>query len=494
MMKSDRIPALLFLTPSGRGNKGDDSMYEVTRLRFKQQFGLIRSCTLEDRPVTPEELREAEQGGDDIFFSLQGHLTTGHPLIQRMALLIGGIAVRVAQMINFLRGPHRKLQIPLIRSTVHSVVYGSWLLFNAFLLGRFNRVYLVTPYTRRLLQLIDDADLIYMVGGSPLNSLYSVAGFYPKALVFLVGSIFRKPIVLSGQTIGPFYRPFDRWLARYALNRIAYIAVRDEGISTEILRQLRVSRPTIIEVADDAWALEPASPEAVADVLRQENIERRGLGPLVGITTRFLSTASLDKDGVRDLFAQVCDQLVELFDATIIFVPMFVNEDPAFDDRVEAKRIKNRTRNRERIQILQGEYTPEIIKGVLGTVDLGIGTRYHGVLFTLSMSKPAIAITLDEYYTMKMMGVMRPMGQAHRVLTLKGLVADKVVEQVKEIIQEPPSRLIKELEERGRSHRQSALTAIRFTIQLLTNAGFKNRAVSLPQTVKVADSMSTVVG
>lgn len=465
---SQKMPAVLFVTPSHRGNRGDDAMYNVTRLAFAKEFGPIRAVTLIHRELTPEEVRDVDLNQTtDLLLSLTGLLRSGHPIVEGMARGAGGIAARMGKMVNFVFPSQRRFRIPEIRLTVQTIIYGGWILLNAFFLRRFGKTWLLTSQADRILKEIREADLLYIVGSGAMNSLYASEGLCPRSLVILAGRIFGKRAVLSGQTIGPLTRSFDRWLAGASLNRAEVITLRDHGISREVLRQIGVVRPKILDVADDAWALEAAPAERVEAALGQESLPPRTHTPWIGVTARFLTTASLSEDELRDLFAEAFDQAVERFNAAIVFVPMFVHQDPAKDDRVEARRIIGRMRHRERAFIVQGDHTPSVIKGILGRMDMVIGTRYHGVLFALSTARPAIAVSVSDYYTMKMTGVMRPMGQEAHLLQLKGLTAEHLFEEITQILHEPSVRMTQQLKECAEPLRRSVLAAVPVALQLL---------------------------
>ena len=139
--KQDRIPTLLFITPSHRGNRGDDAMYEVTRRAFTKEVGPIRAFTFIHRDLTPEESRETDFDQPEILFSLNGLLRTAHPMVRCLGRGAGGVAARFAQIFNIVRPSNRRLRVHQIRSTAQVIVYGGWFLLNTFLFRRFRRTW-----------------------------------------------------------------------------------------------------------------------------------------------------------------------------------------------------------------------------------------------------------------------------------------------------------------------------------------------------------------
>ena len=81
-----------------------------------------------------------------------------------------------------------------------------------------------------MLDELADADLLFNVGGGNINSVIP-AELYRKCTMHLAARAVGIPVVISGQTIGPFTRRTDRLMARMALNGVRMITLRDRGTS-----------------------------------------------------------------------------------------------------------------------------------------------------------------------------------------------------------------------------------------------------------------------
>ena len=68
---------------------------------------------------------------------------------------------------------------------------------------------------RTALDEIQSADLVINVGGGNINSVIP-SELYKKTTTFIIADIVRKPVFLSGQTMGPYYGWFTKIYTRYA--------------------------------------------------------------------------------------------------------------------------------------------------------------------------------------------------------------------------------------------------------------------------------------
>ena len=76
------------------------------------------------------------------------------------------------------------------------------------------------------------------------------------------------------------------------------------------------------------------------------------------------------------------------------------------DDRSIAREVFQLTRNKKGFKILTKDYSPEELKGMIGYMDLFIGTRMHSNIFAASTCVPTIAIG----YRHKTKGIMEMLG------------------------------------------------------------------------------------
>ena len=225
----------------------------------------------------------------------------------------------------------------------------------------------------------------------------------------LLAMSLKKPIVIYSQSIGTF-RGVTTPLARYCLNRVDLIIVREE-ITKKYLEKIGVTK-YIYLTADCAFLLEPASNKSIEHILLKENVAVTK-NPLVGIS----ANAMLDdkENNYANSMAQLIDYIIEKLNAQVIFVPHVVGINGRGDDRVMGEKIYKRTKNKENINLIKGDYSPEELKGIIGLCDMFIGGRMHANIAAISSCVPTMATAWSHKYY----GIMRAVGQEKYVCDFK---------------------------------------------------------------------------
>ncbi len=109
---------------------------------------------------------------------------------------------------------------------------------------------------------LNRSDVHVSCGGAYLNDSWGFS-YVVHLFTILVSKLLRKPIILYPQTIGPFEKRLGRGLARFVLNRVDAIFVRDEFSRTYLNSVLGITRPRIYMGADAAFLTRPASAKRV---------------------------------------------------------------------------------------------------------------------------------------------------------------------------------------------------------------------------------------
>ena len=251
-----------------------------------------------------------------------------------------------------------------------------------------------------------EADIITSVGGAYYNDNYKPAIFGRLYSIFL-SKVIKKPVVLYAHSIGPFNTLVFRHLAKYVLNKVDLITLRDTE-SKKVLDELRVLKPPIYVTADSAFNLSVINADIAKELLLREGINVNDR-PLVSMSVRrwgFYDTvdASVGHRSYLQVMARSADYLVKAINATIVFISTctdFGGYDN--DDRIVAREVISMMMCANAAKIVEGEYSPEELKGMLGQMDMHIGTRMHSNIFALSMGVPVVAVA----YEFKTTGLMR---------------------------------------------------------------------------------------
>lgn len=339
---------------------------------------------------------------------------------------------------------------------------GAMLLFNAQRLRKNKKTILLNEKGQMLLNNLKSADLLFNVGGGNLNSVFR-SEFHAKCLTYLICRIFECPIVLSGQTIGPFTNWIDKKLARFTLNRVDVITLR-EPTSKNVLKDIGVVKPIIKETADDAMLLPCATHEEIKTVFLNEKIDE-DQHPLIGINMlglRYFSDTRLNK--AEQVLAEVADYLISKYNSQVIFIPTHYVKDAG--DRTAISEVLGLMEHKDEARILMNEYEDKTLKGIIGKMDLVIGLRYHFIVFATTMCVPSIGIYLDQYYSMKIRGILELMGQEKYACDIDKTSASEIIELVEDTLRNK-DKIKERLEERTKVMGERSLFTIRYAVKLL---------------------------
>ncbi|WP_019552530.1 polysaccharide pyruvyl transferase CsaB [Propionispira raffinosivorans] len=225
------------------------------------------------------------------------------------------------------------------------------------------------------------ADLLLSGGGSLLQNVTSGRSLYYYMGILFLAKCLGTPVMLYAQGIGPIYGAFARRMMQFVGNMANLITVRDSGSLGE-LERLHIHKPPIHVTADPVLAIHPVDKEMGRAVLKSYGAS--GAKPLVGISVREWRCWT----HYKDIIAQAADQIVEEFDARVVFLPMQYPEDVAAAETIAL-------RTKEKSIVLNDEYTTSELLSIVGNLDLLIGIRLHALIFAGVMGVPMIGMSYD---------------------------------------------------------------------------------------------------
>lgn len=267
------------------------------------------------------------------------------------------------------------------------------------------------PTARLFLDEIACADLLFNVGGGNLTSVIPTE-LYKKCTTYLAARILRKPIILSGQTIGPFTKRQDARYARFCMNHVNMITLRDKETSLRRLRAIGVTKPVMLDAADDAMTI-PSTPREEAENLLRTNAPSSWWDLQSHLTVVMNLKASLRifkgegrKSGLEqeiNLMAMIADKLVDECGAKIFFLP--TDYCPGVDDREVHRDILSRMKFASQAICIEDEYDDINLKGIIALADAAIGVRYHFAVFAASVLVPFLGMASGVYQQTKLKGL-----------------------------------------------------------------------------------------
>ena len=303
------------------------------------------------------------------------------------------------------------------------LLFSAWVLTHLRIrLGR-----LLNKNETRFLERYVNADIVISCGGGFLND-YSVRSLINNLVKISLSTVLRKPTVIYGQSIGPFQRRLWAIITAQVLKRVDMILIREE-ISRELLKNLGVDKPRVFLTADAAFTLCPVDKKSVLKLMLREKIDPEDR-PLVGITVRkwFFPKSNRPLDEYENYLytiGRVIDYIVDRMDATIILLPQ-VTVHPNDDDRFAATKLCQLVKHPEHVRNLVTDFSPQEIKGIIGELDLFIGTRMHSNIFALAMRVPTVAIS----YEHKTEGIMSMLGLQRYVIPIDKLRFEDIIAKV----------------------------------------------------------------
>lgn len=356
--------------------------------------------------------------------------------------------------------------IPLFQNIFSKIIFfvkSIILIFNAQRLKKDKKTYFLNEALKHFLDTLKCSDLLFFVGGGYLTSIWSF-NLRSQCLTIILSRIFEKPVILSGQTIGPFHGLFDRLIARYALNQVNLITLR-EKFSGLNLRNLGITKPLIQVTADDSVTLPSADQTNFEVIMENEGIKIQR--PLIGmniIGLHYLKKFKAKMNKARKLLANIADKLIDKYGATILFVPLQYGGDSDVPPSLDVLQLM---RNKDRAFIISQQYDEKVIKDIVGQMDLAIGFRYHFNIFAVTSGVPAIGIYLDNYYSIKIKGLFDLIDQPKNAINIEEATLDKVMEMVREIFSNK-EQISNSLRKQTEVLKNRSLTTIRFAKILLS--------------------------
>ena len=332
------------------------------------------------------------------------------------------------------------------------------------------------------------ADLFILGGGHLLQDLTSQAFLISSLMKILLARMLTRPVMCYAVGAGPIESLVGRFLASQILNRVNLITVRDEE-SGRFLRQIGVNKPGIYVTADPAFALKPTSHERVRDILRKEGIEEKE-GPLVVIAPRRWfhyhhrvlpmrygvfrglrpSYGGQDYERFVRILAGLADYIVSETGAKVIFLPMRIEGragEPGQDDDNVCREIMGLMKNEEKATMLQGDYNPQEIMGIIGQMDMVVSVRMHPIIFAAVCGVPFVGLSVYKY---KGKGFFHMIGGADRFVYIQEASAETLISLV-ENTWAARDEISKSLKDSAASLRKRAISNAEWAFKLLQDQG-----------------------
>ncbi|CAN5221297.1 hypothetical protein BH11ACT4_BH11ACT4_02910 [soil metagenome] len=257
--------------------------------------------------------------------------------------------------------------------------------------------------TDELAETVRDSDAVVITGGGNLSSLWP-QHVQARSELGRLASRFGKPLVVTGQTIGPHLDDADTALVAELLHSARLVGVRESG-SLALCRRLGLTGDALRQTVDDASFLvtAPAEPGGYCLVTLANHV-----GPT-------------DRDAVEGALTALLDEVAGSTGLAIVFAAHFGSllPGPARGDSAMHERVAARMRAASRVvPTTDAAASARLAR----SAELVLCSRYHPAVFAVAAGVPTIGIPVDDYTTVKLSGALGNFGQ-HSTLPVDRLLA-----------------------------------------------------------------------
>jgi len=257
-----------------------------------------------------------------------------------------------------------------------------------------------TPLRRmKLTEFCEPFDALHICGGGFLTDTFRSL-LLSKCSLILTFIAQGKPVVLTGQQLGPFTNPFHEKTLYRTLRHAAFVGVRESTDSFAICQKAGLETEHFEIMGDDSFGC-PASEDLLVSAL----LDQYGLEPCKFIAFNF-RTGFYVKETAKYLqqVAELMLGLANQLQLPILVVPIYIGSDPN-NDIEYGKKLAELTQDADILVLDDKNLTPALVKGVMGQAFGAIGVSYHFCTFALGQGVPAICIYDGDYYSQKARGL-----------------------------------------------------------------------------------------
>ena len=262
-----------------------------------------------------------------------------------------------------------------------------------------------------VLAAVKAADAVLVAGGGNLNSTWP-EHIYERAALTAMAGVLAKPVVVSGQSLGPQLTQRDGELVSASLTGAHLVGVRERA-SASVAQQLGVADDRIWCAADDgAFIADQPRPDLFAEL----DVERGGF--VAASFSQFAAAEAAEEITVS--IAELLDGIVADTGLDVVLIShlgTFGNErthDCAFHDSLVEAAKSDRI---SAAPMLSSRETAWLTRQAA----MVVSTRYHPVVFGISAGIPTVGIALDAYTENKVRGALALVGMEGWCVSILGL-------------------------------------------------------------------------
>jgi len=223
--------------------------------------------------------------------------------------------------------------------------------------------------------------------------------------------IFKKPVVVFPNSVGPFRTRIGRFMARMALNNADFVMLR-ESYSYKSLKELGTNTASVI-TSDIVLLLENTP------IHLTESLSR----PVIGVSPGYYA-ASFPEEKQQEYvstLSAVLDRMIEENGVDVVFLPHAVSGLKG-DDLSVCEIVLQNMLHKDRARIIHTEML-EDFKAYLGQLDLLVSSRMHPAVLACSAKVPVVVI----FYDYKQTGFLSQLGLGRFAIDINHLSFEELL-------------------------------------------------------------------
>jgi len=263
---------------------------------------------------------------------------------------------------------------------------------NAFMAGRFEAI-----------TLLRQCDIVFNIGaGDSFSDIYGKKRLIMQVLANLLARLYRKPLIMSPQTIGPFSTFFGKLFGKIGLCVADRIYARDH-LSMQYLCQMRYDNKSE-EVIDVAFALPFDRPIRDVNDSVKVGINVSGLLYNGGYSGRNEFGLTLD---YRALIEGSCEFFLSQPNVEVYLVPHVITDTAEVEDDLRAS--KKMIERYPELRLSPRFSSPVEAKSFISGLDFFTGARMHACIAAYSSGVPVLPMA----YSRKFNGLFNSLNYSH---------------------------------------------------------------------------------
>jgi polysaccharide pyruvyl transferase WcaK-like protein len=280
----------------------------------------------------------------------------------------------------------------------------------------------------KLGEFCEQFDALHIVGGANLTDTF-YRELFRRCVIILAFAEQGKPIILTGQQLGPFNSRMLRQALTRTLHKADFVGLREPVDSLTFCQEAHIDPKRLEVMGDDSFGLSPADDSLILGLLAQY-----GLKPneFLAFNVRIGYYAQEHAKHVQKI-AAIVDKIARQFQMPVVIVPIALN--PSDSDIRSGKELAKAVRSAN-VLVLENNLTPALVKGVLGKAFGAVGVSYHFCTFALSQGVPAVCIYVGDYYAQKARGLCGFWQDERLALSLKDINTDWAVDHIVQVFKD----------------------------------------------------------